>query len=94
MTIRRYAAVLDMDSGIPVRLLGSDSVLPVDGRLTNRNALLRAQEWVAAYAARKYIRQYIIVLFRAGSLSGRWHYAARLPVSADATIQAIENASN
>lgn len=94
MSLKRYITVLDMSGDTPVRQLGSGSLYPVDGRLTNRNALLRAQDWAKCYAERKNIKRYLIVLFNIGTLSGTWYYNAHLPVSSDACIPAIERALN
>lgn len=92
MSMKRYVTVLEVtDNGVR-RLLGGDCVCAVDGRLSNRTALIRSADWVERYAKFHRLKRYIAVLFRTPRLSGGWTYVAHRAVAGDATIPAIQSA--
>ena len=86
----RYLCIMEIVDGKPRRLLGTN-IYTVDGRVSNSTALLRGTEWAANTAAYYKLPSYIVVLFRATSLSGPWCYVAHKPVSGDATLSAIQS---
>jgi len=86
----RYLCIMEIVNGKPRRLLGTN-ICPVDGRVSNSTALLRGMEWAANTAEHHKLASYIVVLFRAPRLSGRWDYVAHKPVSGDATLSSIQS---
>lgn len=88
----RYVCIMEIVNGKPVRLLGTDAVVKCDGRLTNYNANREYLEYFSKLAKFKGVKNYIVVLFRASSLSGKWCYLGHIPVTGSATILDIEDA--
>lgn len=90
----RYVCIMEIVNGKPVRLLGTDAVVKCDGRLTNYNANREYLAYFDSLSKFKGVENYIVVLFRATSLSGEWSYLGHVPVTGSATIPDILDALN
>ena len=87
-----YQTIMEVTSEGPRRMLGSDSVVRVDGRLSVWRAKQDAKEWARGLAEFHHVKSYIVVLFSCATLARHWEYRAHAEITGTATIPAIQAA--
>lgn len=89
-----YQTLMEVTSEGPRRMLGSDFVMRVDGRLSVWSAKQDAKVWAKSIAESRHIKGYIVVLFSCATLARHWEYRGHVEVTGSATIPAIQAALN
>jgi hypothetical protein len=84
-----YQTIMEVTSEGPRRMLGSASVVRVDGRLSVWRAKQNAKVWAKGLTEFRHIKSYVVVLFSSVNLAGHWEYRAHVEVTGTATIPAI-----
>lgn len=89
-----YQTIVEITADGPRRMLGSDFVVRVDGRLSAWRAKQDARVWAKSLVEFHHIKSYVVVLFRCTTLARHWEYLAHVEVAGTATIPALQTALN